>query len=176
MPTIWATINNFSYVMVTCLLRFFTHKAIFVKSKQILPFFKVRSHISKKGCWLRHMTVCPSLRPALGPHCAHFHAIWYLCIFRKSVQKISTFFKIWKEWQVRHKKPYVHLYLAKFFLEWAMFHTTLLETIKTHVLCSIMFFLRKSCLIWDEVGKQRKSRTSSIWKYNRAHAHFMVDN
>jgi len=32
-------------------------------------------------------------------------------------------------------------YLAQFFLEWEMFQTKVVEKIKTHVLCSVTFFL-----------------------------------
>jgi hypothetical protein len=43
-------------------------------------------------------------------------------------------------------KTCAHLwYLAQFFLEWEMFHTKVVEKIKTHILFSITFF-RKSCL------------------------------
>jgi hypothetical protein len=31
-------------------------------------------------------------------------------------------------------------YLAKFFLEWEMFQVTVVEKIKTHILCSVTFF------------------------------------
>jgi hypothetical protein len=51
-------------------------------------------------------------------------------------------------------KTYVHLwqYLARVFLEWEMFQTKVVEKIKTHILCSITFFL-KSCRLWDNVEK-----------------------
>jgi hypothetical protein len=44
------------------------------------------------------------------------------------------------------------LYLAHFFLEWEMFHTKVVDKIKTHV-CSVTFFFRKSCRLWDHVEK-----------------------
>ena len=31
-------------------------------------------------------------------------------------------------------------YFAHFFLEWEMFHTKVIEQIKTHILCSTIFF------------------------------------
>ena len=39
-------------------------------------------------------------------------------------------------------KTYVHLwqYFAEFFLEWEPFQTKVAEKIKTHILCSILFF------------------------------------
>jgi len=36
-------------------------------------------------------------------------------------------------------------YLTKFFLECEMFQTKFVEKIKTHILCSVTFFFRKSC-------------------------------
>ena len=40
-------------------------------------------------------------------------------------------------------ETYVHLwqYLAQYFLDWEIFETEVLEEIKTHVLCSITYFL-----------------------------------
>jgi hypothetical protein len=51
-------------------------------------------------------------------------------------------------------KAYVHLwsYVAQYFLEWEMFYTEVVEKIKTHILCS-MIFSRKSCRLWDNVKK-----------------------
>ena len=46
-------------------------------------------------------------------------------------------------------------YLAQFFLEWKMFQTKLVVQFKTHILCSATFF-RKSCRLWDNVGKFRR--------------------
>jgi len=34
------------------------------------------------------------------------------------------------------------------------FQTKLVQTLKTHILCSITFFFRKTCLLWDNVGKK----------------------
>ena len=43
-------------------------------------------------------------------------------------------------------------YLAKFFLEWQMFHIKVAYKIKTHILCSITFF-REPCSLWDNMEK-----------------------
>ena len=43
-------------------------------------------------------------------------------------------------------------YLAQFFLEWKMFQIKVVEILETHILCSVMF-LRKPCLLWDNVEK-----------------------
>jgi len=46
-----------------------------------------------------------------------------------------------------------YLYFAEFFLEREMFQTILVEKIVTHILCSLIFFPRKSCRLWDKVEK-----------------------
>ena len=43
-------------------------------------------------------------------------------------------------------------YLVKFFLEWEMFQTHVVEKIKTHFMFNNCFF-RKSCNLWDNVEK-----------------------
>jgi len=45
-----------------------------------------------------------------------------------------------------------------------MFHTSVVEKIKTHILCSITF-LRKSCPLWDNVDKYCRARRQ------KTHAH-----
>jgi hypothetical protein len=37
------------------------------------------------------------------------------------------------------------LHLTQIFLELEMLQTNLVEKIKTHILCSVIFFFRKSC-------------------------------
>jgi hypothetical protein len=55
----------------------------------------------------------------------------------------------------------VHLgYLAELFSEWEIFHTKVIEKIKTHILCSITFF-RKSCRLWDNVEKYGRCRQAT---------------
>jgi len=43
-------------------------------------------------------------------------------------------------------------HLAQYFLEWEMIQTKVVEEIKTHILCSVPFFL-KSNRLWDSVEK-----------------------
>jgi hypothetical protein len=47
---------------------------------------------------------------------------------------------------------YFWRYLAKIFLEWQMFQINVVEKIKAHILCAIMFF-RKSHRLWYNVEK-----------------------
>jgi hypothetical protein len=78
-------------------------------------------------------------------------------------------------------------YLAKLLLEWEMFYKTVVQRIKTHILCSITYF-RKSHRLWDIVEKLGRKRGATndvtIWSiriacwiskatctYAHAHAH-----
>jgi hypothetical protein len=70
-------------------------------------------------------------------------------------------------------KTNVHFwsYLAQFFLEWKMFQTSIVEKIKTRILCLIFFF--KSRCLWDSVEKY--CRTGPAADDDKAHAHCMLD-
>ena len=53
-----------------------------------------------------------------------------------------------------------------FFLEWEMFQTNVVEKIRTHILCSITFFLRESCLyeiILKNIVEQGRAQMT-IWR------------
>jgi hypothetical protein len=63
-------------------------------------------------------------------------------------------------------------YLARFFLEWEMFQSRVVEKIKTHILCLVTFSL-KSCCLWDNVEKYGRARQAT--DENMAHAHYMLD-
>jgi hypothetical protein len=63
-------------------------------------------------------------------------------------------------------------YLAYFFLEWEMFHSKVVEEIKTHILCSITFFFPKIVPLWDKVEKY--CRAGQNTDDNMAYAHFML--
>ena len=56
----------------------------------------------------------------LGYHWTDFHEIWYLSIFRKTLEKIHISLKY-------NKNKCYFTYLAQFFLEWEMFQTKALE-------------------------------------------------
>ena len=51
-------------------------------------------------------------------------------------------------------------YFAELF-EWEMFQTKFVEKIKTHVLCLITFFPRKSWRVWDNVEKYGRAGHAS---------------
>jgi hypothetical protein len=51
-------------------------------------------------------------------------------------------------------------YLAQFLLEWEMFQTKVVEKIKTHILCSVTYFLTLS-RVWDNVEKYSRAREAT---------------
>ena len=53
-----------------------------------------------------------------------------------------------------------------------MFQTKVVQKIKTHILCSVAFF-RKSCHLWDNVGKYCSAGQAT--DDDIAHAHCVVD-
>ena len=63
-------------------------------------------------------------------------------------------------------------HLAHFFLEWKIFRTKVVEKIKTHILCSVVFF-RNSYRLWDNVEKYCVAGQTT--QDNMAHAHCMLD-
>ena len=67
-------------------------------------------------------SVRPSVRMELGSYWADFREIWYLSIFRNSVEKIKHLLKSDKNNGYFTWRPtYILLYLAHFFLEWDCF-------------------------------------------------------
>jgi len=92
------------------------------------------------------MCVCLSVHmEQLGSNWTDFLEIWYLGVFRKSVEKIRVSLQSDKNIDTLHE-IYVNVWqhLSEFFLEWEMFRTKPTEKIKTHILCSVTLF-RKSC-------------------------------
>jgi hypothetical protein len=71
----------------------------------------------------------------------------------------------------------VHLwsYLAEFFLERGIFQTKFVEKTQTHFMFSNFFlsFFRKSCRLWGNVEKYRRSEQAT--DDNMAYAHCMLD-
>ena len=79
----------------------------------------------------------------------------------------SSFIKIRREWRILYMKTFSYLgqYLDKFFLEWEMFHTLVVEKIKAHIWC--LSFFRKSCHVWDSAekcGGAREATNATIWR------------
>ena len=83
------------------------------------------------------LSICSFLRLSVcmdqfGSHWTDFQEIWYLNIFRKSVEIIEVFYM----------KTNVHFWshLAQYFLEWELLHANVVEKIRSQILRSIMFF------------------------------------
>jgi hypothetical protein len=64
-------------------------------------------------------------------------------------------------------------HLAQSFLEWEMFQTKVVEKIKTHILCSVTFFLN-SYRLWDKMEKYGTAGQAT--DDNMAHAYCMLDS
>jgi hypothetical protein len=70
-----------------------------------------------------------------------------------------------------HEDQYTFIYLAQFSLHWKIFHTGVVEKIKTHILCSIMSLFQKSCRLWDNVENdivQPNGPQITIWRMRTA--------
>jgi len=72
-----------------------------------------------------------------------------------------------------HEEQYKFIFISPshFFWEWEMFHTEVVEKIKTRILCSITLF-QKACHIWDNVEKY--CRAGQTTGDNMAYAHCML--
>jgi hypothetical protein len=70
---------------------------------------------------------------------------------------------------VLYMKTYVNLWqcLPQFFLEWEMFHTNVVEKIRTQ--CVFNYFFWKSCRLWDNVEKYCKNGHVTLRQYNMVH-------
>ena len=75
------------------------------------------------------------------------HEIWHLGVFRKYVEKIQVSLKFDYKKRILYRMTDVDLwYSAEFFLQWEMFRTKVVEKIKTHILCSVIFIHTNSCI------------------------------
>jgi hypothetical protein len=101
------------------------------------------------------MYVRPSAWNNLAPTGRIFIKFNIWVFFRKSAEKIQLSFK-------SDMKTYIHLwqYLAVSFLQWELFQTKVVEKIKTHILCSIIFSW-KSCRLWDNVKNYGRARQAT---------------
>ena len=75
----------------------------------------------------------------LGSNWADFHEIWYSRICRKPVEKNSSSLKS----GILHEEQRTFIISVSFLHRMKRFHIKVVEHIKTHILCSIIFFLEK---------------------------------
>jgi len=150
------------------------YKICYLNCIRKTAIFSCGSKIAKKKI-IRFRHVCPSVRP---------HGTPRLLFDGFSLNLIPEYIlKICRENEKSDKNEgyflYVtHLHLrshvAEFFLEWELFQTKFLEKIKEHIFYSIkLFFLRKSCLLWDNV--ETCCTAGQATDDNMAHAHCMLD-
>ena len=146
-------------------------------------------------------SVRSSVRMELGSYWADFREIWYLSIFRNSVEKIKHLLKsdknngyfTWRPTYILlylglhvkyplynkmyvglHVKTDIHFIISRsFLLRMRLFHAKLSRK-SNHILCSITFlFFPKSCRLWDNVEKYCWGGQATDDKM--AHAHCMPD-
>jgi hypothetical protein len=117
-------------------------------------YFKASSQNCEKRPFV--MSVCPSVGMHGTTRLPLDGFLWNFISenFSKICRENSSYIKIGQEYRVLYMNTNIHFwpYLAHFFLEWEMFHTKVVEKIKTRILSSVTLF-RKSCPLWDNVEK-----------------------
>jgi hypothetical protein len=110
------------------------------------------------------MSVCPSVRmEQLGSHWTDIHEIWYLCVFRKSVEDIQVSLKSDKNNGYFTWRPLYIYDFAQFFLEWEMYQSQV-EKFK------LFFPPRKSLHSWDDNMAHAHCKLDT-WGYTHTHTH-----
>ena len=117
------------------------------------------------------MSVCP--HGTAGSHWTDFHEIWCLSILRKTVEKIQVSLKCDK------KNGYFRPLDIFIMPSWVLFKMSNISDKpcrgNQNAFCvEQLFFLRKSCRLWDNVGKY--CREGQAKDDNMARAHCMLDN
>jgi hypothetical protein len=123
------------------------------------------------------MSVCLSVGPSVrmqkfDSHYNDFQAILHLSIFRKSVEKIQVPLNSEQNKYMQQTDLHFLSNLAELFWKREMVRTKVVQTIKTHILCS-MTLLRKSYCLWGNVKKYGTAGQAT--RDNMAHAHCMPD-
>ena len=125
------------------------------------------------------MSVCPSVRPSVhylmeqhGSHWTNFHEIWYLSIFRKSVEKI--YYKFTRIIGTLHADQCTFMFIScSVLLRMRNVSDKICrENQKAHFIFNTFFF-RKSCRLWDNVEKYSR-RGQATWRYITARALCML--
>ena len=108
------------------------------------------------------MSVYPSFRPSICSPAWHSSPNWRIC-FRIYIWILSEYLlrklKIhWNPTRVARTLREDHYtfwpYLTEFFLEWEMFHTKIVQKLKTLILCSMTFYENSTAFFFlDNVGK-----------------------
>jgi len=98
-------------------------------------------------------------------HWNEFLGIWYLSIFKKSVENIQVSLKSNRKKRVVYMKTCAHLryYLAQFFSEGEIFQTNV-ETVKTHILFWINFSVSRAVyeVMWKNMVEPNRPRMTTV--------------
>jgi hypothetical protein len=109
----------------------------------------------------------------LGSHWNDFHEIWYLCIFRKYVEKFQVLLKPYKNNGYFIWRPVSIFLIISRSIILRMKNVSdkiCRENENTHFVFNNFFF--KSCRLWDSVEKY--CRTGLATGDNMAHEHFTL--
>ena len=143
--------------MNVCVWRF---RKILKKKKTTISFF---------------MFVCLSVRPRgktrppLGAFFVEF-GIWIF--FEKTCQETLLSITFCQEYQALYIKTCAHAwrYLPEFLSEWHVFHTNVVQKVKTHFMFNNISPKILPFIIWKNFGESDRAR----WLYNTAHALCML--
>jgi hypothetical protein len=130
-------------------------------------FFRCFCKIANSDYWLSHV------RPSVCPHGTTRLSLdgfsWNLVFenFLKLTWENSNFIKIGQEERVLHMMTNIHFwsYVARFFLEWEMFQTNVVEKVKTHF-CSVIFFFWHFAFnekMWKNIVERGRPQMT-IWR------------
>jgi hypothetical protein len=128
---------------------------------QNIPVFrrvrKIQESNSASSC------LCLSVRMVqLGSHWTGFHEIWYLSIFRKSVEKIQVSLKSGNNNGTLHKDLCTFMVISRSILLRTRNDSdkSCTENQNTHFMFN-NFLFRKSCRLWDNVEKHGTARQAT---------------
>jgi hypothetical protein len=120
--------------------------------------------------------VCLSVRKEqLDSQWTDFHKTWYLNITWKSVTKIQFPLNLTRIKGTLYGDVFTFMTISRWILpRMRNVSEKFVEIIKTHILCSITFFFRKSCRLWDNVetyGRARKATdySGNVWQSQEGH-------
>ena len=90
----------------------------------------------------------------LGSHWTDFHLGFISEYFSKICRENSSFVTIWQNNGTVHEDQCTFLIIYRCILfRGRIVSGKFVETTETHILCSVTFFFRKTCPLWDHVAK-----------------------
>jgi len=121
------------------------------------------------------LSFCPSARNNSAPTGRIFikFDIWG---FFEICQGNSSFIKIWQQYRVPYMKTDVYFFITSRLVPLRMRNVSdkiCRENQETHFVFSKFFFFRKSCRLWENVGKYGNAGQAT--DDNMAHSHCMLD-